>query len=127
MNLYAYRHENLFIKIFNENPDRSADGFAIHSSTTNAEVNKGLIWKTTFASGDFLDLTDFNINNVSLNDALIDYFKSHNINSCVIRDRVTSIIILKYENNQLTIVSNGNNNFVIRKNYIFYLDKINNV
>ena len=52
---------------------------------------------------------------------------SHSINSCVIRDRVTSIIILKYENNQLTIVSNGNNNFVIRKNYIFYLDKINNV
>ena len=127
MNLYAYRHENLFIKIFNENPDRDTDGFAIHSSTTNAEVDKGLIWKATFASGDFLDLTDFNINNVSLNDALIDYFKSHSINSCVIRDRVTSIIILKYENNQLTIVSNGNNNFVIRKNYIFYLDKINNV
>lgn len=123
MNLYAYRHENLFIKIFNENPDRDTDGFAIHSSTTNAEVDKGLIWKATFASGDFLDLTDFNINNVSLNDALIDYFKSHSINSCVIRDRVTSIIILKYENNQLTIVSNGNNNFVIRKNYIFYLDK----
>lgn len=122
MSLYAYRHENLFIKIFRDNPDRNNEGFAIHSSTSNAETTKGLIWKSTFASGDYLSLNKSNTNNVTIENALKTYFNNNNITSCLVRDRVSNIIVFRYSNNNLSL---SNTNFVIRKNYIFYLDEIN--
>lgn len=122
ISLYAYRHENLFIKIFRDNPDRNNEGFAIHSSTSNAETTKGLIWKSTFASGDYLSLNKSNTNNVTIENALKTYFNNNNITSCLVRDRVSNIIVFRYSNNDLSL---SDTNFVIRKNYIFYLDEIN--
>ncbi len=122
ISLYAYRHENLFIKIFRDNPDRNNEGFAIHSSTSNAEITKGLIWKSTFASGDYLSLNKSNTNNVTIENALKTYFNNNNITSCLVRDRVSNIIVFRYSNNDLSL---NDTNFVIRKNYIFYLDEIN--
>lgn len=122
MSLYAYRHENLFVKIFRDNPDRNNEGFAIHSSTSNAEITKGLIWKSTFASGDYLSLNKSDTNNVTIENALKTYFNNNNITSCLVRDRVSNIIVFRYSNNNLSL---SNTNFVIRKNYIFYLDEIN--
>lgn len=122
MSLYAYRHENLFIKIFRDNPDRNNEGFAIHSSTSNAEITKGLIWKSTFASGDYLSLNKSDTNNVTIENALKTYFNNNNITSCLVRDRVSNIIVFRYSNNDLSL---NDTNFVIRKNYIFYLDEIN--
>lgn len=122
ISLYAYRHENLFIKIFRDNPDRNNEGFAIHSSTSNAETTKGLIWKSTFASGDYLSLNNSDTNNVTIENALKTYFNNNNITSCLVRDRVSNIIVFRYSNNNLSL---SNTNFIIRKNYIFYLDEIN--
>lgn len=122
ISLYAYRHENLFVKIFRDNPDRNNEGFAIHSSTSNAEITKGLIWKSSFASGDYLSLNKSNTNNVTIENALKTYFNNNNITSCLVRDRVSNIIVFRYSNNGLSL---NDTNFVIRKNYIFYLDEIN--
>lgn len=122
LSLYAYRHENLFVKIFRDNPDRNNEGFAIHSSTSNAEITKGLIWKSTFASGDYLSLNKSDTNNVTIENALKTYFNNNNITSCLVRDRVSNIIVFRYSNNDLSL---NDTNFVIRKNYIFYLDEIN--
>ncbi len=128
LNLYAYRHENLFVKIFENNPDKNNDGFAIHSSSTSAEQDYGLIWKATFASGDYVDLTDFDENNNYLGNTLINYFNDNNITSCYIKDRVSGVIVFTYQNNQLSYsLPTNNGRFVIEKNYIFYLDSINAV
>lgn len=122
LSLYAYRHENLFIKIFRDNPDRNEQGFAIHSSSSGAETTKDLIWKSTFASGDYLSLTSADINGNTIENTLKTYFINNNISSCLVRDRVSNIIIFKYSSGNLLL---NDNNFVIRKNYIFYLDEIN--
>lgn len=128
LNLYAYRHENLFVKIFENNPDKNNDGFAIHSSSTSAEQDYGLIWKATFASGDYVDLTDFDENNNYLGNTLINYFNDNNITSCYIKDRVSGVIVFTYQNDQLSYsLPTNNGRFVIEKNYIFYLDSINAV
>lgn len=122
LSLYAYRHENLFIKIFRDNPDRNEQGFAIHSTSSGAETTKDLIWKSTFASGDYLSLTSADINSNTIENSLKTYFINNNISSCLVRDRVSNIIIFKYSSGNLLL---NDNNFVIRKNYIFYLDEIN--
>ena len=122
ISLYAYRHENLFVKIFRDNPDRDEQGFAIHSISSGAETTKGLIWKSTFASGDYLSLNNSDTNNITIENALKTYFNNNNITSCLVRDRVSNVIVFRYSNNDLSL---SDTNFVIRKNYIFYLDEIN--
>lgn len=122
LSLYAYRHENLFIKIFRDNPDRDEQGFAIHTSSSGAETTKDLIWKSTFASGDYLSLTSADINGNTIENSLKTYFINNNISSCLVRDRVSNIVVFKYSDGNLLL---NDNNFIIRKNYIFYLDEIN--
>ncbi len=132
--LYCYRHFNVRVSLFSENPGHVSD---INDPYYGyAEYNQdNLIWERQTFVGSYANLSDNgiyykssdNLNpTLSFKDAITDYLKDKSDGTYFIKDHVTGITIIK-------IIKNGDeitptlevDSFRIRKNFYLYLEKVN--
>lgn len=132
MEFYAYRHADLFIKLFARDVEVDANThLAIHQNKdNNGNISQldSLIWINNYATGDYVTTDDTclihgdSLLNVFDNyiEQLINNNPSLTKSNIVIRDHVTGFLLAYYKNDELVF-----NSFRVRKNYILYVDYIN--
>ena len=135
--LFAYRHTINFIKLFKSKDAIKVDtnGLAIHTKDNDGitELSDQLIWRGKYVIG--INLTpssvsdiQFEINGTSalqqfqtcLENYLKEGLKTTDYSKYIVRDYVTSQIVMHYSLNQKMWICN----FRILKNYLFYVEKI---
>lgn len=119
--VFAYKHTNIFVKIFVNDVEVDDDGFAIHD-TNNINSENELLFNSSYYIGDTISGDD-SYNLKTLDNIFKSYFEGIGVSdfsNYVIKDHVTKAIVATFENNKVSFQSE----FKIRKNYIFYLDKL---
>ena len=129
--MYAYRHTINFIKLYRVGTNIKVDdntGLAIHTKEDGSALDEQ-IWMGRANIGENLDPSNFMSSEtnssgqlISLQDALENYLgnDSNTYSNYIVRDYVTDQIVMYYHNGAWQT-----DNFVILKNYLFIVEKVN--
>lgn len=122
--VYAYRHKNTFLKIFNQDvPDGEAESGATFAQHTNLGDGYTLLFRKQYYLGEYILGGDENEENKKTLETclkeFIDGSSEYTYSNFILRDHVTGVVVAWFDAGQNLQLAP----FRIRKNYILYAAK----